>query len=69
MQLDKAEIIASLRSRGLHARADWVDRELPDLVDTYRNSALLQMLGVDPADILPGNPPDDSPVRVASPHG
>jgi hypothetical protein len=66
MQLDKAEIIAALRSRGLHARADWVDRELPDLVDTYKNGALLQMLGVDPADISPANPPDDSPVHVAS---
>jgi hypothetical protein len=69
MQLDKAEIIGVLRSRGLHARADWVDRELPDLVDTYKNNALLQMLGVDPADILPANPPDDSPVHVASQRG
>lgn len=59
--LDKAEIVAVLRSRGLDARADWVDRNLPDLVDVYRNAALLQMLDIDPAAIAaepepqPGN--------------
>jgi hypothetical protein len=36
------------------------------LVDTYKNGALLQILGVDPADTSPANPPDDSPVHVAS---
>jgi hypothetical protein len=49
MHIDKAEIIASLRARGLHARADWVDRELPTMVDTYKHGSLLRMLGVDPA--------------------
>jgi len=53
MYFDKAGITAVLRSRGLHARADWVDRELPDLVDTNKNSALLQMLGVDAASFPP----------------
>jgi hypothetical protein len=53
MHIDKAEIISVLRSRGLHGRADWVDRELPELVDTYKNAALLQMLGVDPVAIPP----------------
>jgi hypothetical protein len=48
--VDKAEIVATLRSRGLHARADWVDRELPHLVDTYRNAALLRTLDIDPVD-------------------
>jgi hypothetical protein len=61
MHIDKAEIIKVLRSRGLHARADWVDRELPELVDTHRNRSLLEMLGVDPAAI--------SPVDVASRQG
>jgi hypothetical protein len=37
--VDKAEIVATLRSRGLHARADWVDRALPELVDTHLNAA------------------------------
>jgi hypothetical protein len=45
--VDKAQVIAQLRARQLHARADWVDRELPGLIDTYENSALLQMLGID----------------------
>jgi hypothetical protein len=45
--VDKAKVIADLRSRQLHARADWVDRELPGLIDTYKHSALLKMLGID----------------------
>lgn len=53
MLIDKAVILSELRSRGLYARADWFDRELPELVDTYKNSALLQMLGVDPATMPP----------------
>ena len=57
MYIDKAEILSVLRSRGLHARAAWVDRELPELVDTYKNAALLQMLGVDPAGISPAHVP------------
>jgi len=47
MYVDKTEIIAALRSRGLDDRADWVDRELPPLVDTRANGSLLQMLGID----------------------
>lgn len=49
MNVSKAEIVATLRFRGLAERADWVDRTLPDLVDIRRNSSLLQTLGVDPA--------------------
>ncbi|HZM82176.1 MAG TPA: hypothetical protein VFC19_41180 [Candidatus Limnocylindrales bacterium] len=48
MHIGKAEIVAVLRSRGLHDRADWVDRELPQLVDTHTNSSLLRMLHIDP---------------------
>jgi hypothetical protein len=48
VNVDKAEIVATLRSRGLEDRADWVDRELPDIVDTYKNGALLRMLDIDP---------------------
>ena len=53
VQIDKAEIIATLRSRGLQARADWVDRALPQLVDTHKNGALLRTLDVDPAAMTP----------------
>ena len=59
MYINKAEVISALRSRGLDARADWVDRELPELIDVHKNAALLQMLGVDPAGI--------SPAEVTSP--
>lgn len=51
MNIEKAEIVEVLRSRGLHDRADWVDRELPSHVDTDRNSSLLRMLQIDPATI------------------
>jgi hypothetical protein len=47
MLIDKAEIIAALRAKGSDARADWVDRQLPQIVDTYDNGALLQMLEID----------------------
>jgi hypothetical protein len=57
--IDRTRLVALLRSRELHARADWVDRELPGLVDTHKNAALLQMLGIDP-DAM-------SPVEVAEP--
>lgn len=59
MQIDKAEIIALLRARGLDDRADWVDKQLPDVVDTYHNGALLQMLNIDPNTL--------SPVEIAPP--
>jgi hypothetical protein len=49
MYVNRADIVATLRLKGLPERADWVDRTLPDLVDTRRNSSLLQTLGVDPA--------------------
>lgn len=50
--IDKAEIVAVLRARGLDARADWVDRELPAVVDIHANGALLRMLQIDPATLL-----------------
>jgi hypothetical protein len=63
--IGKAEILSARRSRGLHARAAWIDRELPELVDTYKYAALLQMPGVDPAAI----PPAHLPVEVAPRQG
>ncbi len=61
LHLDKAQIVAVLRSRELHARADWVDRNLPDLVDTDRNAALLRMLDIEPAAVA--TEPDPQPVN------
>ena len=48
MHIDKAEIVAVLWSRGLHDRANWVDRELLQVVDTHTNGSLLRMLRIDP---------------------
>jgi hypothetical protein len=39
--------VATLRSRDLHGRADWVDREFSALIDTAKNAALLRTLGID----------------------
>ena len=43
----KAVVVAALRSQDLHRRADWVDRDLPTMIDTAKNASLLQTLGVD----------------------
>jgi hypothetical protein len=54
MQIEKADLVALLRSRGLNDKADWVERTLPAQVDTVENRSLLAMLGVDPATLAPG---------------
>jgi hypothetical protein len=48
MKIDKKKILEALRNRGQDVRADWVDRELPDEVDTFRHGGLLATLGIDP---------------------
>lgn len=53
MYINKSDIVAALRAKEMDARADWVDRTLPDLVDTSKNAALLQTLGIDPASLTP----------------
>lgn len=59
MQVDKAEVIATLRSRGLGERADWVDRELPLIIDTSKHGSLLRTLHIDLAAMstVTGAPP------------
>jgi hypothetical protein len=47
MIIQKSVIIAKLRERGLDVRADFVDRELPDEVDTLRFGGLLSTLNLD----------------------
>lgn len=59
MQIDKSKIIADLRARGLNERADWVDRDLPPLVDTARHAALLQLLGIDVSTMAVETAPPD----------
>jgi hypothetical protein len=55
-EIDKRRIVAVLRNRGQPMRADWVDRELPDQVDTVRNASLLATLEIDPADFVEESP-------------
>jgi len=45
----RAEIVSTLRSKGLNGRADWFEHELPEIVDLARNRSLLSTIGVDPA--------------------
>jgi hypothetical protein len=44
--LDKATVLQELRRRGLTARAEFVDRQLPDLIDVQTNAGLLATLGL-----------------------
>ncbi|MEU4558882.1 hypothetical protein AB0F72_10855 [Actinoplanes sp. NPDC023936] len=48
MTISKAAVIAALRERGQHARAQFVDRELPDRIDPAQHGGLLAMLHLDP---------------------
>ena len=47
MQIRKRDITNALRARGQDDRADWVERTLPDLVDSARNDGLLKLLDLD----------------------
>ncbi|MDI6106077.1 hypothetical protein QLQ12_46730 [Actinoplanes sp. NEAU-A12] len=51
MTISKAVVIAVLRERGQHARADFVDRELPEHIDLSEHGGLLAMLRLDPAEL------------------
>jgi hypothetical protein len=61
----KTVVVSTLRSRDLHGRADWVDKELPALIDTASNASLLQTLGIDIDALAPDAWPDH--VAVESP--
>ena len=52
MNIPKNVIVARLRERGLDARADWVDRTLPDEVDPYQHSGLLKTLNLSVEDLI-----------------
>ncbi|MEV4539182.1 hypothetical protein AB0J82_35965 [Asanoa sp. NPDC049518] len=47
MHIRRGDIANALRARGQDDRADWVDRTLPELVDSRRNGGLLQLLNLD----------------------
>ena len=50
MKIDKSKVLEALRQRGQHSRAEWVDRELPNRIDTAQHSGILATLNLDPAD-------------------
>jgi hypothetical protein len=54
VQLDKQQIIEFLKSQGQHDKAQQAQGELPDKVDTDKDSGLLSKFGVDPQALLGG---------------
>ncbi len=48
MQIDKSQILELLRSQGHDDKASQAEGELPEQVDTQRDSGLLSRLGLDP---------------------
>jgi hypothetical protein len=51
-EIPKDKILELLRSRGDNDKADQADNELPDQVDTERDSGLLSKFGIDPSELL-----------------
>jgi hypothetical protein len=58
MKIEKKKVVDVLRRRGQHDRAEWVNRELPDLVDSAQNTGILATLGLTPADLADPTPDD-----------
>lgn len=56
MTISKTTVVAVLRKRGQHSRADFVDRNLPDRIDPDQHSGLLSTLNLDPAQLTDPGP-------------
>ena len=54
MNIDKGKIIDLLRERGEDQKATEAERELPETVDTEKDSDLLSKLGLDEQAIVGG---------------
>lgn len=52
MEIPKDQILQLLRERGDSDKATEADRELPDQVDTDKDSGLLAKFGIDPMDLI-----------------
>jgi len=61
-RVKKTVVVATLRSRDLHGRADWVEKELPPLIDTATNASLLRTLGINVDALTPDASPDHGAV-------
>ena len=55
-EVDKEMILQTLRDRGEYARAQWVDRQLPQLVDLDKNAGLLATLHISPSQLTDPQP-------------
>jgi hypothetical protein len=51
-EIDKDKILQILRDRGEHARAQWVDQQLPQRVDLEKNTGLLATLHISPSQLI-----------------
>ncbi|MGK5738072.1 hypothetical protein [Micromonospora sp. URMC 103] len=51
MRIARQRIVNILRERGQLMRAEWVERELPERVDSEEHAGLLALLRLDPADL------------------
>ena len=52
MQFDKSQIIDLLKSQGDDQKAQQADKELPQKVDSEKDSGLLEKIGVSPQDLM-----------------
>jgi len=55
-EVDKDKILQILRDRGQDARAQWVDRQLPQRVDLDKNAGLLATLLISPSELTDPQP-------------
>jgi DNA-directed RNA polymerase specialized sigma24 family protein len=51
MRIARHRIVSLLRQRGQQVRADWVERELPERVNSDEHTGLFAILRLDPADL------------------
>ena len=52
MEISKDQIVSLLRERGQTDEAGRAEQELPDTVDTERDSGMLQKFGIDTDELL-----------------
>jgi len=55
-EVDKDKILQILRDRGEHARAQWVDQQLPQRVNLENNAGLLATLHINPSQLTDPQP-------------
>ena len=55
-EVEKDKILQILRDRGEYARAQWVDRQLPQRVDLDKNAGLLATLRISPSQLTDPQP-------------